>query len=299
MPGRCKLPGIRERYACNVNSHDIRSRFVLSIRTGEHWMPTALGPWRFFGRWIAVAFKNTWARTGKTPASLVYATLGAVAGLYLCSRSSGPTPAFLDQIKTWTLFSVSGGALSWGVAMVVSIITAPFHMYREDYVAFAGVLAARESETNAQLTLLREEVHHVLADLNAARSKRDGSDPIDGEVATLLHPENHATMILGKSVELIVAMAKEGNMEGVTKLAKGDVNAAFPALAESFGKTEKNKYLAVIEEAKAKAGEDWPLLFRIAHQHLSGVVATRTSKKLLAFLAELKASVPAVPDVSG
>jgi hypothetical protein len=78
-----------------------------------------------------------------------------------------------------------------------------------------------------------------------------------------------------------------------------DVNTAFPALAESFGKTEKNKYLTVIEEAKAKAGEDWPLLFRIAHQQLSGVVAARRSKKLLDFIADLRASVPAVSDVSG
>jgi hypothetical protein len=116
---------------------------------------------------------------------------------------------------------------------------------------------------------------------------------MDGEVAALLHPENYASMILGKSVELIVTMTKAGNWEGVTKLAKGDVNAAFPALAESFGKTEKNKYLTVIEEAKIKAGEDWPLLFRIANQHLSGVIETRRSKKLLAFLAEIKASAPA------
>jgi hypothetical protein len=137
-------------------------------------MPTALGPWRFLGRWIIVSLKNSWSRTGRTPAGMVYATLGAAIGFYFCFRTSGPTPALFEQAKTWALFTVAGGAASWGIAMVVSIITAPFHMHREDYMAFAGVLSARESETDAKFTLLREELRHAIADLDSTRSERDG-----------------------------------------------------------------------------------------------------------------------------
>jgi hypothetical protein len=159
-------------------------------------MSRAMGPWRFLGRWISTAFSHSMSRTGKAPAPIVYAVLGAVIGFYSMSRTSGPS-ALLDQIKTWVTFTCVASVGSWAVAMLVSLLTAPFHMYREDHEAserdrleregkyanerqdqarqHATALEAirlelsRLSETHTKTASERDDLKHQLATRDAAK----------------------------------------------------------------------------------------------------------------------------------
>ncbi|HEV8072003.1 MAG TPA: hypothetical protein VGP76_30085 [Planctomycetaceae bacterium] len=91
-----------------------------------------------------------------------------------------------------------------------------------------------------------------------------------GELSSLLGVEDYVDLALDKALDLVLATARKGDLEGVTRLSKENVDAVFPALIEStFGKHDKAKYETVIKNERGKSGDAWPLLFTVSIHYLT------------------------------
>jgi hypothetical protein len=187
-------------------------------------MLAAQNGWRFTGRWIVTAAKNTVLRTGVTLSIFLYVVLAFIIGSFFFVHRYG-ADKFMEQWQAFGAYTLVGIPIAWAIMMAVQLVLAPFQMHREDHATLAGTLATRESETAAQFTLLREELRHAVLDRDDAISERNSLR------FTLSSPR----LTVGDVKEWMYDLARDGRAISSTR----DINKAKTWLADATLKINK------------------------------------------------------------